>query len=75
MVSQYSDITKLAHAKQIARDGGCFVVELPVYDKDGFRCGSKFLLYRESTPKNQLVGKRQSVGSLLIFVKKATNYT
>jgi len=72
MVSQYSDFTKLKHAKQEAKDHGCFVVEIPTYDKDGFRNGTKFLLYREAEPKNQLVGKRKSLDGIVTLVKLAT---
>ena len=27
MVAQYQDLTKLRHAKMIANEGGCFIVE------------------------------------------------
>lgn len=70
MVSQYSELTQLKHAKQIARDHGCFVVEIPYTDKNGDRA-TKYLLYREAQPRNVLVGKRMNVGTLLAFVKKA----
>jgi hypothetical protein len=74
MVSQYSDLTKLAHAKQIAKQGGCFIVEVPQRDKYGFRIGTKFLLYRECQPKNQFVGKRSDVNGIYHLAKKATNF-
>ena len=41
MVAQYQDLTKLKHAKMIAKEGGCFIVEKGGYDD------KEFLLYRE----------------------------
>lgn len=71
MSASYSDAQKLADAKRIARNGRCFVVQIPVKRPDGTQV-TKFLLYREAEPKNQLVGKRMTVGSLLKLVKDAT---
>lgn len=69
MVTQYSDATKLEHAKTIAKEGGCFVVERS--DGNG---GMKFwLLYRETiaTQRNAYIGRRASISGLLALVKKA----
>ena len=68
MVATYQDITKLKHAKTIAKEGGCFIVERGGYDD------KIFLLYRECQPRNVLVGKRSSVGGILSLTKKATNF-
>jgi len=68
MVAAYSELTKLKHAKAIAREGRCFIVEMGGYDN------KKFLLYRECTPRNVLVGKRSSVDGILALTKKATNF-
>lgn len=46
--------------KKLAWSKGCFVVTKPGY----------WLLYREATPKNILVGKRSNLKSLLSLVKK-----
>ncbi|OHD25431.1 MAG: hypothetical protein A2Y38_12785 [Spirochaetes bacterium GWB1_59_5] len=68
MVAAYSDLTKLKHAKAIAKEGGCFIVEL-----GGFNDPNKaYLLYRQCEPRNVLVGKRASLAGLLALVKKAT---
>ena len=68
MVAQYQDLTKLRHAKMIAKEGGCFIVE-----KGG--CDNKeFLLYRECQPRNVFVGKRSTVEGILSLTKKATNF-
>jgi hypothetical protein len=68
MVAKYTDATKLSHAKMIAKEGGCFIVE-----RGG--CDDKiFLLYRECQPRNVLVGKRSSVEGILSLTKKATNF-
>lgn len=68
MVAIYNELTKLKHAKQIAKDGGCFIVE----------CGnieSRFyLLYRECQPRNVFVGKRSSIDGILKLAKVATNF-
>lgn len=62
MVATYSDATKLKHAKIIAKEGGCFIVER----------GTEYLLYRECSPRNVFVGKRASIAGILALVKKAT---
>lgn len=36
MVAQYADLTKLRHAKMIAKEGGCFIVEKGGYDNKEF---------------------------------------
>ena len=68
MVAQYQDLTKLRHAKMIANEGGCFIVEKGGYDN------KEFLLYRECQPRNVFVGKRSSVEGILSLTKKATNF-
>jgi hypothetical protein len=67
MVATYADLTKLRHAKTIAKEGGCFIVEKGGYDN------KEFLLYRECEPKNVCVGRRSSVEGILALTKKATN--
>ena len=66
MVANYSDAMKLKHAKMIAKEGKCFIVEKGVYDN------KEYLLYRECSPRNVFVGKRSSIAGILAFVKKAT---
>ena len=66
MVATYSDATKLKHAKTIAKEGKCFIVER------GDIGERYYLLYRECSPRNVLVGKRSSIAGILAFVKKAT---
>lgn len=66
MVSAYSDATKLQHAKIIAKEGKCFIVER------GEVRARYWLLYRECSPRNVLVGKRASIAGILVLVKKAT---
>jgi len=66
MVANYSDTTKLKHAKMIAKEGGCFIVEKGGYDN------KEYLLYRECSPRNVFVGKRASIAGILALVKKAT---
>jgi hypothetical protein len=66
MVKRYSASTKLSHAKAIAKQGGCFIVE-----KGG--CDDKvYILYRENLPRNVTVGRRKSVEGILMLAKKAT---
>lgn len=67
MVATYADLTKLRHAKMIAKEGGCFIVEKGGYDD------KIYILYRECQPRNVLVGKRSSVEGILSLTKKATN--
>lgn len=66
MVATYADITKLKHAKTIAKEGGCFIVERGDYDN------KIYLLYRECSPRNVLVGKRSTIAGILSLAKKAT---
>jgi len=67
MVVKYSDATKFNHAKMIAREGGCFIVERGNYDK------KEFILYRENKfGPNLRIGKRSTVEGILSLVKKAT---
>lgn len=66
-----SEETKMRMARQIAKDGGCFVVSMGTIAKP------KYLLYRESREvgvKNQLVGKRSSAQGILNLAKTATNF-
>jgi hypothetical protein len=74
MAAQYSNIVKLGHCKQIARDNGHFVVEKPIVDTSGHRVSTEYLLYRQALPKNVFVGKRQGINDLLSLIKKATGY-
>lgn len=65
MVANYSDITKLKHAKMIAKEGGCFILERG-------NVGERYyLLYRLCEPRNILVGKRSSIAGILALVNKA----
>lgn len=66
MVATYADITKLKHAKAIAKEGGCFIVERGDCDN------KEYILYRkvEFAP-NQRIGKRSTIDGILSFVKKA----
>ena len=68
MVATYQDLTKLKHAKMIAKEGGCFIVEKGGYDD------KVYILYRECQPRNVLVGKRSTVEGILSLTKKATNF-
>lgn len=72
MVSQYSDLTKLVHAKAAAKASGCFVVEKRQHDKHGLPLPSYYLLYREAEPRNVFVGKRSTVAGLVQLVNRAT---
>ena len=67
MVAKYTDATKLKHAKMIANEGGCFIVEKGGYDN------KEFLLYRECQPRNVFIVKRSTVEGILKLTKKATN--
>lgn len=70
MVATYSDITKLKHAKAIAKEGRCFIVERGNYDN------KEFILYRENPHgPNLRIGKRSTVDGILSLVKKATATT
>ena len=66
MVANYSDTTKLKHAKMIAKEGKCFIVERGGYDN------KEFILYRECSPRNIRIGKRSTIDGILSLVKKAT---
>lgn len=67
MVATYNDITKLKHAKMIAKEGGCFIVERGEYDN------KEFILYRENKyGLNVRIGKRSTIDGILSLVKKAT---
>jgi len=67
MVAAYSDLTKLKHAKAIAKQGGCFIVERGGYDN------KEFILYRENPHgSNFRIGKRSTVDGILSLTKKAT---
>jgi len=68
MVAQYADLTKLKHAKTIAKEGGFFIVEKGGYDN------KEYLLYRECRPRNIFIGKRSTVEGILKLTKKATNF-
>ena len=69
MVATYQDLTKLKHAKMIAKEGGCFIVERGDYDN------KEFVLYRENKyGTNVRIGKRSTVEGILSLTKKATNY-
>ncbi len=65
MVATYADITKLKHAKTIAKEGGCFIVERGDYDN------KEYILYRIVNPVNQRIGKRSTIDGILSLVKKA----
>lgn len=51
----------LTEAKKLARNKKCFIVTNP----DGF------LLYRENTPKNTLIGKRKTYEEFIKMLKKS----
>lgn len=65
MVATYADITKLKHAKTIAKEGGCFIVERGDCDN------REYILYRIVNPVNQRIGKRSTIDGILSLVKKA----
>lgn len=67
MVATYNDITKLKHAKMIAKEGGCFIIERGDYDN------KEYILYRENKfGPNHRIGKRSTVEGILSLTKKAT---
>lgn len=69
MVAIYTDATKLKHAKTIAKEGGCFIVEKGGYDN------KEYILYRNNNfGPNVRIGKRSSVEGILSLTKKATNF-
>ncbi len=58
---------KLNHAKMIANEGRCFIVERGDYDN------KEFILYRNNNfGPNIRIGKRSSIDGILSLVKKAT---
>lgn len=70
MVATYSETTKLKHAKIIAKEGGCFILERGGYDN------KEFILYRENPHgENIRIGKRSTIDGILSLVKKATATT
>lgn len=64
MVATYQNITKLKHAKIIANEHGCFVVE------KGEPCKRVYIVYRRLHDRNTKLGARTSIDGLLKFVKK-----
>jgi hypothetical protein len=67
MVATYKDITKLKHAKMIAKESGCFIIERGDYDN------KEYILYRENKfGPNVRIGKRSTVEGILSLTKKAT---
>lgn len=67
MVAKYQDTTKLEHAKMIAKEGGCFIVERGDYDN------KEYILYRENKfGPNIRIGKRSTIDGILSLTKKAT---
>lgn len=67
MAATYSDHMKLKHAKIIAKEGGCFIVERADCDN------KEFILYRENKyGPNIRIGKRSTIDGILSLVKKAT---
>jgi hypothetical protein len=63
-------LTKLKHAKTIAREGGCLIVERGDYDN------KEFILYRNNDfGPNVRIGKRSTIEGILSLVKKATATT
>jgi len=77
MVANYTDATKLKHAKTMALEGKCFIVERSeqVQGKLGGMTNRIYwLLYRQAEPRNVLVGRRTSIGGLFALVKTTTGY-
>lgn len=67
MVANYSDAAKLKHAKIIAKEGGCFIVECGDCDN------KEFILYRNNNfGPNVRIGKRSTIDGILSLTKKAT---
>lgn len=65
MVANYSDTTKLKHAKMIAKQGGCFIVERGGYDN------KEFILYRENPHgSNFRIGKRSTIDGICRWLRK-----
>lgn len=62
MVARYTPATQLHHAKIIAKEAGCFIIEIRP---------TGYVLYREASPKNQRIGKRATEAGILALVKKA----
>ena len=67
MVATYTDAMKLKHAKMIAKEGGCFIVERGDYDN------KEYILYRNNNfGPNVRIGKRSTIDGILSLTKKAT---
>ena len=69
MVRRHNPLQVLHEAKQIARDGGCFVTE-----KRETADRTVYLLYRVCSPKNVFIGKRSDPAALRALVCRATNF-
>ncbi|WP_068638755.1 hypothetical protein [Thauera butanivorans] len=69
MTRQHSALQQLKEAKVIAKDHGLFVVE-----RRDQRGTTAYLLYRESTPRNVFIGKRNSPQGIRSLVCKAANF-
>jgi hypothetical protein len=77
MVANYSDATKLKHARLIAKEGKLFISERKqlVQGKYGGMVSQLYwLVYRESFPRNILLGKRTSINGLLTLVKQTAGH-
>lgn len=67
MTVTYTDLTKLKHAKAIAKEVGYFILEKGGYDN------KEYILYREMKhAPNVRIGKRTTVEGILKLTKKAT---
>ena len=67
MVAQCQDLTKLRHAKMIAKEGGCFIVEKGGYDD------KVYILYRENKHgPNVKIGSNKTIDGILRRTKTAT---
>ncbi len=63
----------LAHAKQIAKDHGYFIVTVQERSKQG-NLFNKYLLYHEVNPINVLVGRRSSIDGIDKLVRETTGF-
>lgn len=72
MVSRYSDDTKLKHAKFLAKQGRCFIVEKIELIGPRRMPQKVWLLYREVEPHNVFIVKRSSIDGIYSAVLKAT---
>ncbi len=67
MVAIYTDATKLKHAKMIAKEGGCFILERGDYDN------REYILYRENKHgPNVKIGSNKTIDGILRRTKAAT---